>query len=194
MTTSSAQRSLLSITAMGGFFVLLSYYMLLPHTLPSQKIEPLWFGIDGALRTFYYASIVCSGIVFMGALYWVYYNINQRNARSYNASYALLLLSAMSWTVALWWWGRADSPVAVWSVLMALIGTTLGSLWLLYNVCMNNAPVWVVLCLAYLSFHVLALDNVGWFYAFYTTKDTVESTTMAHGNVQQRCFSGWSSV
>ena len=179
----SAQRTLLSITVVGGFFVLLSYYALLPRTLPNQKIEPLWFGINGALRSFYYASIVCSGIVFLGALYWVYHNIDHRNARSYIASYTLLLLSAITWTVALWWWGQAPSPVAVWGVFTALIGTTIGSLWVLYNVCLNNAPVWVVLCLVYFTFHVLVLDNIGWFYAFYTAKDAIAPSTTSVGGV-----------
>ena len=159
---------LLPTTIILGFFVLLSYYVLLPRTLPSQTIDPLWFGIDGHLRSFYYTSILCSGVVFLCALYWVSHNINGRNARRYIAAYILLLLSASLWTVSLWWWGQTSSPVAVWSVFAALLGTTLGSMWVLHNAYSDKAPVWVLLCLVYFAFHVMVLDNVGWFYAFYT--------------------------
>ena len=104
---------LLSITIILGLFVLLSYYVLLPRALPSQTVDPLWFGIDGRLRSFYYASILCSGVVFLCGLYWVYRNIDGRNVRRYIAGYALLLLSALLWTVSVWWWGQTTSFYSV---------------------------------------------------------------------------------
>ena len=167
MSILSVPNALLCIIIVGGCLVLLSYFILLPRTLPSRRLDPLWFGIQGTLRTVYYVSILCSAIVFFCSLYWIYHHLDHQNIQSYTNAYILLLLSAMLWAVALWWWGHHPSTVAVWSVCMTLIGTTIGSMWLLYNTYLNNAPQWVLLCLVYFVFHVFVLDNIGWFYAFY---------------------------
>ena len=161
--------SILSTNIVLGSLVLLSYYVLLPRTLPSGKVEPLWFGIDGKVRQMYYLSMVLTVVGYLGALWWIHTHASSKTRHTYVNAYIVTLLGALSWSVALWVWGRSTQSraLAVGGVFGALLLTTLGAWWLVGTAYANRAPWWVISLLGVYVFHVTVLDNGGWFYAFY---------------------------
>ena len=165
---------LLALVAVGGAAVLASYAYFLPRVLPraSTDLNALWFGIDGQLRTFYYVSIVLSALCFLASFVWLLVTDNAHARHHIDRTlvpHSVLFLGAVLWSVALWTWGQ-NAPswwVTRSFVVLALTITTVGAVWLLVEYVQTlRAPWWVCLFVAYLLFHVGAMDNIGWVAAF----------------------------
>jgi hypothetical protein len=188
--TATAKPNLLAVVTVLGASVLASYGILLPRVRPDRSVTALWFGIDGRLRNVYYASILFSAVCFLAAFGWVYTKGSEAFASAVTPAYVVMLLGAVGWSVALWWWGRqsrgsALHTLAVWLTVAALVATSAGAGMLVYTMCGGGGggsgrravgtaaspaapPWWVCASVWYFLFHVLVMDNVGWSYAFVT--------------------------
>lgn len=174
-TTTPSIYPVLVLCAIGGAAVLASYVYFLPRVFPKKSannLNALWFGIDGGLRTTYYVSIVLAALAFLVSLVWllVTNNAHARQHIQYTlAPHAVFLVGAVLWSIALWTWGH---NVPTWwltraFVVLALIITTAGAVWLLVEYVQRlRAPWWVCVLVAYVLFHVGVLDNIGWTTAF----------------------------
>lgn len=163
---------ILYTNVVGGALVLLSYVLLLPRTLPDGHVEPLWFGIDGWTRRVFYGSITVTVITYLWAMAWLNQHAIPAGRLKYTYAYAVTLVGALSWTVALFLWGRLRhigslaKALTAAGVALSLLVITLGAWWLAWEAHQNHTPRWVLLFVCFYVFHVTVLDNGVWLYAF----------------------------
>lgn len=167
-----ASNSILHTNVVGGALVLLSYVFLLPRTLPDGSVDRLWFGIDGWSRGGFYVSMAVTVVTYLWAMTWLNNHATAASRLKYVYAYALTLLGAFGWTVALFLWGRLRrvgsfaKGLAVAGVFLALLVTTAGAWSLVHEARANLAPWWVLFFIGFYVCHVTVLDNGVWFYAF----------------------------
>ena len=163
-----------SMVIIMGTLVILSYMVLLPRVNTQKDINALWFGIRGHLRYFYYVSIGISAIAFVINTIWLL--MNPIHLHKMWMPYFVFLIGAIGWSMTLWFWGNYTSRhYFVWNivlkvfVVLALVVTSVGACGMLYQAIRNRFNTWIIMMYAYICFHVIVLDNIGWTIHFLTS-------------------------
>lgn len=97
------QQVLLWINVIGGIAVILSY--ILPIVTHQGNSEPLWGGISGGLRNFYFVSMLLSALSYFAFTYFILFRLNPETVRVFQVInfivfpiiYCLILIASALW-------------------------------------------------------------------------------------------------
>jgi len=138
-------------TILIGFFVILLYWVLLPHS------KYTWGGIvNPSLRSFISFSVFFSAISYL--IIWV-----KEVFFNYSFSFLFLfgnllfLFGSFLWPLFLFYY-----PTKFHRVILALCIASLGSFLLLIHECLDDISVVGIFFSTYLFFHVFIMDNIVW--------------------------------
>ena len=143
-----------------GLSVLASYVITLPRATKTMSANYLWAGIGGIARSLTIASMFVTAAAFL----YAYYHLRKDTSPVVTVGFLAFLVGAVLWAPFL----TKNKKILT---IGALSLTSLGALLLLVYTFVEYQSPLLKVAVAYIFFHVFALDNLHWGYKFLKLYD-----------------------